>query len=257
MMFSNEEKTLRLTFWQATNGEQLVSLVVVLPWRFETETVYIETNTSLAGLRVIDALTMPLFQYLDLHTRECAKDGTLSIRQLLLRRPCFERQPVEELDIFLVASRPKLRNLRGPSRYRVSFLQPGWRKPKKEFREYVQDLPLPEIEGTDIAEYTITGRRQKLGTARVRDLAPIMLQAVAAEIRKSRTRTLRPRYDFHVHGGSNHRTWDGCRHAMMLMSSCSAVTVDTFLWAWLTAMEEVVQDIAEEVQRYPFQTYFS
>ena len=129
-MFSNDEKTLRLTFWQATNGEQLVSLVVVLPWKFDTETVYIETNTSLAGLTVIDALTMPLFQYLDLHTRECARDGTVSTRQLLLRRPCFERKPVDELDIFLVASRPKLRNLRGPSRYRV-FIAARVEKAKK------------------------------------------------------------------------------------------------------------------------------
>ena len=34
---------------------------------------------------------------------------------------------------------------------------------------------------------------------------------------------------------------------MMLLSGCSALVVDKFLWDWLTAMEEVVEEIRAEV----------
>ena len=248
-------KTLNLIFTLAANGEQLGILPVVLPWRFDGEKVYNEIQVCLLGLTVIDAFSMPLYQYLAVYSRkQCMKNGTMPITELHMGRPCFEFQPVEDIEICLVATRPPLQNVRAE---RILLCQSGWRKPKHEFRDFVISFPLPQVCAGHIAEYCISGRMQKLGKARVRDLAPLMLQAVAADIRKKATRRLRPKYDFHVHGGSNHRTWDGCRHAMMLLSGCSALVVDKFLWDWLTAMEEVVEEIRAEVQRYPFQTYFS
>ena len=78
-------------------------------------------------------------------------------------------------------------------------------------------------------DFQVKNRMQLLGKARVQDLVPIILQAYVAEMRKRATRLLAPRYGFYVHAGVGHRTWHGCRHALMLMSGCNLKTVDCFM----------------------------
>ena len=69
-MGNTSAKTLNLIFTLAANGEQLGILPVVLPWRFDGEKVYNEIQVCLLGLTVIDAFSMPLYQYLAVSSRK-------------------------------------------------------------------------------------------------------------------------------------------------------------------------------------------
>ena len=60
-------KTLTLTFTVAASAKQLGTLHVTLPWSFDADMVYDEIGECLLGLTVLDAMSMPLYQYLDLH----------------------------------------------------------------------------------------------------------------------------------------------------------------------------------------------
>lgn len=64
------------------------------------------------------------------------------------------------------------------------------------------------------------------------------------------------RWDWHVPGGASHRTWEGCRHALMKISKCDMLTVQEFLRKSLLAMKDVLMQIEQAVQRHPYHTYF-
>ena len=78
------------------------------------------------------------------------------------------------------------------------------------------------------------------------------MQAYVAEVKRT-TRPQKTKYNFHVDGGVSHRTWDGCRHALMLMIECSLEffgnTARFFLHLWLSKMEPVLGEIDREVRR--------
>ena len=133
---------------------------------------------------------------------------------------------------------------------------PGWRRAKKEFRQFCKNMQLPALTLPQLPAFQAAGRTQKLGHANVRLLAPIILQAYAAHLRKKLTMDDIP--PFCRPARSRHRTWAGCKHALVRMSGCPEQTVHLFARHWLAAAETVfLAKLREKIERSPYDSYFA
>ena len=252
---------LTLRFHLATSGAELGNLDVALPWNFNAEEVAKSLDTCLLGLSVMNGLSMPLFQYLSPTAREAqAEHSYLPLTSLALEEPVFSTEQVDELELLLVATRPLLVNLRG---LHAGERPAGWRRWSKEFHQFVQDLPLPELRLQTVPSYGIKNRQQCFGKADFRRLAPIILQAFAGACRMRIAGPIRAAAErgrpFAWGGpaaGRRYRTWKGCQHALALLTGQKANEVQKFINAWLQAMEDALVEVEQQIAEEPFKTFF-
>ena len=106
-----EPRRLTLSFFIAMSGEYLASLNILLPWKFDPVEMIQMQGICLQGFQVANGMTMPLYQFLAPDVRGDA-GSTIPMMDLCLMNLAFSTDSTDTVDIYLVATLPKLRNLR-------------------------------------------------------------------------------------------------------------------------------------------------
>ena len=216
---------IQLEFFNAVTGEQQGVLSITLPWEAHIGRLSGQLGFSCHGLAVV--VTEELQPYLDVNLNvPCMPLSALSLRHL----------PKTELKLQLQLVKTPELDLRDLRKIAFITLQPGWRRATKEFTEASRQMQLYPL---DIPGYDAQGSCHSFGKANVRDLAAVLLQAVATQERQRRF----------GHAGRRSRSWQGCIHALTQRSGLTAQQCTQFASAWLQLHRATVHAVEEAVSR--------
>ena len=224
---------LHLSFLHGMTGESLGSVNLQLPLRVDVDALSQNLGQSLHGYVVLAA---PLRDLVDNAEDDSEDDGKHDAEDGAWRRLSGLKLSQNHchsgtLSVTLHLLRPARLFLRNMRNSRAS-VWAGWRRWYAEFREAAAEMPLFSI---SVPHYRVCRGFHYFGEANVRSLAPIILQAQASVVRRRR-------------GGNRHRSWAGCRHALVLRTGLRDAEVARFIAQWLDTHHVWVAEVAVRCQ---------
>ena len=223
---------MELQFVAALTGESLGAICISLPWKSDIAVLSEQLGQSMHGYIVmLDAISESPGGPSCGHLTE-GQAGWRRLSEWTLALDSGLCKPF--LSVPLV--RPTQMRLKDRCRQENwPLYNKGLRRWNKEFREAAWEMPLVALR---LPHYKSHRGFHTYGGADVRDLVPIVMQSVAADARLRR-----------FAGAGRHRTWQGCRHALVRLTQLPLQQVSMFVTEWLQVHSEQMAELVAVVSK--------